>query len=94
MSTETQRVVIGMDPHKRSATIEVMSADEVIHGGGRFATDRECGPTADHNQGQGRGGHAAPYPSVQAELVALDVEHRQARLVLLVGQLQLEPGGA
>jgi transposase len=34
-------VVIGMDPHKRSATIEVMSADEAIHGGGRFATDRD-----------------------------------------------------
>jgi hypothetical protein len=30
-----------MDPHKRSATIEVMTADEVIVGGGRFATDRE-----------------------------------------------------
>lgn len=36
----TGRVVIGMDPHKRSATIEVMTADETIVGGGRFATDR------------------------------------------------------
>src|SRR3954451_12056228 len=35
------RVVIGMDPHKRSATIEVMTAEETIVGGGRFATDRE-----------------------------------------------------
>jgi transposase len=35
------RVVIGMDPHKRSATIEVMTADEAIRGGGRFATDRD-----------------------------------------------------
>jgi transposase len=35
------RVVIGMDPHKRSATIEVMTADEAIHGGGRFGTDRD-----------------------------------------------------
>lgn len=35
------RVVIGMDPHKRSATIEVMTSDETIVGGGRFATDRE-----------------------------------------------------
>src|SRR3954447_23853966 len=34
-------VVIGMDPHKRSATIEVMAADEVIQGAGRFGTDRE-----------------------------------------------------
>ncbi len=43
MSTATTsgRVVIGMDPHKRSATIEVMTADETILGGGRFATDRD-----------------------------------------------------
>ena len=34
-----QRVVIGMDPHKRSVTIEVMAADEQVLGGGRFATD-------------------------------------------------------
>ena len=33
------RVVIGMDPHKRSATIEVMTADETIVGGDRFGTD-------------------------------------------------------
>ena len=32
-------VIIGMDPHKRSATIEVMAGDEAILGGGRFATD-------------------------------------------------------
>ena len=35
----SQRVVIGMDPHKRSVTIEVMSADESVVGGGRFGTD-------------------------------------------------------
>ena len=40
MSSTTTRVVIGMDPHKRSVTIEVMAADETVHGGGRFATDR------------------------------------------------------
>ena len=34
-----QRVVIGMDPHKRSVTIEVMAADEGVLGGGRFGTD-------------------------------------------------------
>ncbi|GAA2743045.1 IS110 family transposase [Terrabacter aerolatus] len=34
-------VVIGMDPHKRSVTIEVMTADETVLGGGRFATDVE-----------------------------------------------------
>jgi len=32
-------VVIGMDPHKRSATIEVMAGDESVLGGDRFATD-------------------------------------------------------
>jgi transposase len=35
------RVVIGMDPHKRSVTIEVMHADERIVGSGRFGTDRD-----------------------------------------------------
>ena len=33
------RVVVGMDPHKRSVTIEVMDADEQVLGGGRFGTD-------------------------------------------------------
>jgi transposase len=37
----SERVVIGMDPHKRSATIEVMSSDETILGTGRFSTDRD-----------------------------------------------------
>src|ERR687890_2034079 len=41
MSSTTERVVIGMDPHKRSATIEVMSGDETIVGAGRFGTDRD-----------------------------------------------------
>src|SRR3984957_6455252 len=31
-------VVIGMDPHKRSATIEVMAGDETVLGGGRYGT--------------------------------------------------------
>lgn len=43
MSSTSERVVIGMDPHKRSATIEVMSADETIVGAGRFGTDRDGG---------------------------------------------------
>lgn len=33
------RVIIGMDPHKRPATIEVMASDETVAGGGRYATD-------------------------------------------------------
>jgi transposase len=41
MSPEQDRVVIGMDPHKRSVTIEVMAGDETVLGGGRFATDRD-----------------------------------------------------
>ena len=36
-------VVIGMDPHKRSATIEVMDSDEAVLGGGRYGTDVPCG---------------------------------------------------
>src|SRR5665647_2398851 len=39
MVVQSGRVVIGMDPHKRSVTIEVMAGDETILGGGRFATD-------------------------------------------------------
>ena len=35
------RVVIGMDPHKRSATIEVLDEDEQPLMAGRFGTDRE-----------------------------------------------------
>ena len=33
------QVIIGMDPHKRSATIEVMVGDETVAGGGRYGTD-------------------------------------------------------
>ena len=33
------QVIIGMDPHKRSATIEVMTSDEIVVGGGRYGTD-------------------------------------------------------
>jgi transposase len=32
------QVIIGMDPHKRSATIEVMTSDETVLGGGRYDT--------------------------------------------------------
>ena len=32
-------VVIGMDPHKRSATIAVMDEHETVLDGGRFGTD-------------------------------------------------------
>src|SRR5215216_4763292 len=39
MSTRS-RVVIGMDPHKRSATIEAMGEDETVLGKGRYGTDQ------------------------------------------------------
>jgi len=34
------RVVAGMDPHKRSATIEVIGAHERVLAAGRFGTDK------------------------------------------------------
>ena len=34
MGSASDGVVIGMDPHKRSATIEIMTGEEVIVGGG------------------------------------------------------------
>lgn len=41
MNEAAPRVVIGMHPHKRSVTIEVMTSDESILSKGRFGTDRE-----------------------------------------------------
>lgn len=41
MSQDMSGVVIGTDPHKRTATIEVMTAEEVVVGGGRFTTDTD-----------------------------------------------------
>jgi transposase len=35
------RVIIGMDPHKLSATIEVLDEREGVLGGGRYGTDRD-----------------------------------------------------
>ena len=35
------RVVIGMDPHKRSGTIEVLDGHEQVLGGGRYGTDQD-----------------------------------------------------
>src|SRR4051794_28002331 len=35
--TGVNGVVIGMDPHKRSVTIEVMAPDEIVLDGGRYA---------------------------------------------------------
>jgi hypothetical protein len=36
---QDQRVVIGIDPHERSVTIELMTGEETILGGSRYATD-------------------------------------------------------
>ena len=35
-----EHVIIGVDPHKLSATIEVVNAQEKLLGSGRFTTDR------------------------------------------------------
>jgi transposase len=39
--TRMAQVIIGVDPHKRSATIEIINAREQSVGQGRFATDRD-----------------------------------------------------
>jgi transposase len=36
-----QAVVLGMDPHKRTVTVEAMTGSETVLGGGRYATTRE-----------------------------------------------------
>ena len=41
MSDVSGRVVIGMDPHKLSATIEVLDERERVLEGGRYGTDRD-----------------------------------------------------
>jgi transposase len=35
-----EQVIIGVDPHKLSATIEVVDQHEKVLGSGRFTTDR------------------------------------------------------
>lgn len=40
MSRKVEQVIIGVDPHKLSATIEVVDQRERMLGSGRFATDR------------------------------------------------------
>ena len=35
-----EQVIIGVDPHKLSATIEVVDRHERLLGSGRFATDK------------------------------------------------------
>ncbi len=45
MHQQAEHVVVGMDPHKRSATIEVMTAEESVLGGGRYNTEEAASPT-------------------------------------------------
>ena len=40
MSHHSEQVIIGVDPHKLSATIEVVDHREKLLGSGRFTTDR------------------------------------------------------
>lgn len=56
MEQSAPRVVIGMDPHKRSVTIEVMCADETIVSTGRFDTDRAGYRAVDHHDTRPRRG--------------------------------------
>jgi transposase len=35
-----EHVIIGVDPHKLSATVEVVDQREILLGSGRFTTDR------------------------------------------------------
>jgi hypothetical protein len=35
------QAVLGMDPHKRTVTVEAMTGSETALGGGRYATTRE-----------------------------------------------------
>ena len=37
----TEPIVLGMDPHKRSVTVEAMDATERVLGGGRYLTTVE-----------------------------------------------------
>src|SRR3954453_10730901 len=39
-SSAVEQVIIGVDPHKLSATIEVMDHEETVLGSGRFTTDQ------------------------------------------------------
>jgi hypothetical protein len=75
--SKTCRVVIGMDPHKRSATIEAMAADEQVLGGGRFGTDPALALGACSS---GSGSHSAPAATTQAATSASysDVQACQA----------------
>ena len=49
--SERGRVVIGMDAHKRSVTIELMDPEETVHGGGRPGTD-VVGPQGHERAGE------------------------------------------
>ena len=50
-----QGVIIGVDPHKLSATIEVVDSSERLLGSGRFTTDKAgyaaLGQQAPHRRG-------------------------------------------
>ncbi len=44
------RVIIGIDPHKRSATIEIIDDREKVLTQGRFGTDRDGGAMSGSDQ--------------------------------------------
>ena len=50
-----EKIVIGVDPHKLSATIEVVDHHEKVLGSGRFATDKPCETAQRLSQGRAAG---------------------------------------
>ena len=61
-----EQVIIGVDPHKLSATIEVVDRQERLLGSGRFTTDK-AGYTAMRNyvKGGGTGSGRSRAPTVR-----------------------------
>ena len=59
MHHQTEHVIIGVDPHKLSATIEIVDQHEQMLGSGRFPTDR-AGYTAMRSYASGRPAPLAP----------------------------------
>ena len=53
-------VIIGMDPHKRSATIEVVDEQAVVLAAGRFALIRPATPGCSPRAGSSRTGRGRP----------------------------------
>jgi hypothetical protein len=81
------RIVIGMDPHKRSATIEVLDEAEQPVLAGRFGTDSECYWTCRRSCRRGRGCSRPGRPDAQfARMlpILLDTVDQRTHLALVL----------